>query len=149
MDAENRQTWPTLIWWRMDTFVFIKWVFLIPKSPDHARKICCRKPWNSRRYIHYGGEIWRCKCLVEMRHSKATLRTSPKDSDKIFILKTKVEVVDLNWNFFLCLQIAFSTNWASRFDDKFDLDNWLMFFGRYLSRHKYFHTWKRYNVVLY
>ena len=33
--------------------------------------------------------------LDEMRHSKATLRTSPKDFDKNF-LKTKAEVVDLN-----------------------------------------------------
>ena len=32
--------------------------------------------------------------LDKMRHSKATLRTSPKDSEKIFILKTKAEVVD-------------------------------------------------------
>ena len=39
--------------------------------------------------------------LDKMRHSKATLRTSPKDSDKIFILKTKAEVLELKKSLFM------------------------------------------------
>ena len=46
---------------------------------------------------------------------------------------------------FYCLEKAFSTNWASRFGDEFD--RWLRIFWRYLPRHKYFHTWRRYYTI--